>query len=91
MVADPNFPRADMAAQEGLHGAFAFPIRSGGETSGVIEFFLHTLDKPDDDLLSMVAALGGQIGQFVERARVEEALRTRPDCATSIAAAASGL
>jgi PAS domain S-box-containing protein len=75
VIADPNFPRAGVAAQEGLHGGFAFPIRSGGETAGVMEFFLRTREKPDDDLLSMLAALGSQIGQFLERARVEEALR----------------
>ena len=36
---DPNFPRADIAAREGLHGAFAFPILLGREVLGVIEFF----------------------------------------------------
>jgi PAS domain S-box-containing protein len=75
VVDDPNFPRADVASQEGLHGGFAFPIRSGGETVGVVEFFLRARDKPDDDLLSMLAALGSQIGQFLDRARVAEALR----------------
>jgi PAS domain S-box-containing protein len=75
VIVDSNFPRAEVAAQEGLHGGFAFPIRSGGETAGVIEFFLRTREKPDDDLLSMLAALGSQIGQFLERDRVEEALR----------------
>ena len=36
---DSNFPRAPIAAQEGLHGAFGFPIRLGNEVLGVIEFF----------------------------------------------------
>src|SRR5262249_48357821 len=67
--------RAEVASQEGLHGGFAFPILCSGETAGVIEFFLRARDKPDDDLLSMLAALGSQIGQFLDRARVEEALR----------------
>src|SRR5262249_24391554 len=75
VVADANFPRAAIAAQEDLHGAFAFPVRAGEETLGAIEFFLHTPQAPDDDLLSMLMALGSQVGQFLERARVEEALR----------------
>jgi PAS domain S-box-containing protein len=75
VVSDANFPRAAIAAQEDLHGAFAFPIRAGEETLGAIEFFLHTPQAPDDDLLSMLMALGSQVGQFLERARVEEALR----------------
>src|SRR5262249_54472949 len=54
VVADANFPRAAIAAQEDLHGAFAFPVRAGEETLGAIEFFLHTPQAPDDDLLSML-------------------------------------
>jgi PAS domain S-box-containing protein len=75
VVADANFPRAEIAAQEDLHGAFAFPVQGGEETLGAFEFFLHTPQAPDDDLLSMLMALGSQVGQFLERARVEEALR----------------
>jgi two-component system NtrC family sensor kinase len=75
VVGDPNFPRAEVAGQEGLHGGFAFPILSSGDTAGVIEFFLRARDKPDDALLTVLAALGSQIGQFLDRARVEEALR----------------
>ena len=72
---DENFPRAPLAASEGLHGAFAFPIRRGGEVLGVIEFFSRELQQPDADLLARIAALGSQIGQFVERQRAELAMR----------------
>jgi hypothetical protein len=33
VVADPNFPRAAIAAREGLHAAFGFPIRSAARCS----------------------------------------------------------
>jgi PAS domain S-box-containing protein len=69
---DINFPRAPDAIAEGLHAAFAFPIRSGNDTTGVLEFFSHQIRNPDDELLSMFAALGSQIGQFIERRRAEE-------------------
>jgi signal transduction histidine kinase/ActR/RegA family two-component response regulator len=75
VVVDTNFPRAPVAASEGLHGALAFPIRSGGKVLGVIEFFSRELQQPDADLLARIAALGSQIGQFVERQRAEVAMR----------------
>jgi signal transduction histidine kinase/ActR/RegA family two-component response regulator len=70
-----NFPRAAVADRAGLHAAFGFPIRLGEEVLGVIEFFSHEIRQPDNDLLRMFATIGGQIGQFIERKRAEEALR----------------
>jgi signal transduction histidine kinase/integral membrane sensor domain MASE1/ActR/RegA family two-component response regulator len=75
VVRDNNFPRAPVAAKEGLHGAFGFPIRLGGQILGVIEFFSPEIRRPDDDLLGMMATVGSQIGQFIERKRGEEARR----------------
>jgi len=72
---DPTFVRADLAAQAGLHGAFGFPIRIGGEVEGVIEFFSYQVREPDSELLSMITDVGLKIGQFGERTRAEEALR----------------
>ncbi|MGQ0695884.1 MAG: PAS domain S-box protein [Nitrospiraceae bacterium] len=75
VTVDPNFARAETAARVGLHGAFGFPIRVGGEIEGVIEFFSNQVREPDAELLNMVADVGLKIGQFGERARAEEALR----------------
>ncbi|OQW35396.1 MAG: hypothetical protein A4E19_01085 [Nitrospira sp. SG-bin1] len=75
VTVDPAFVRADLAAKTGLHGAFGFPIRIGGEIDGVIEFFSHQVREPDGELLSMIADVALKIGQFGERARAEEALR----------------
>jgi PAS domain S-box-containing protein len=72
---DANFPRAAVAAQQGLHGAFGFPIRSGSNVIGVMEFFSREIRTPDDDLLQMFGALGSQIGQFMERRHAEEELK----------------
>jgi PAS domain S-box-containing protein len=71
---DANFPRAAVAAAEGLHGAFAFPILSGEQFLGVMEFFSHEIREPDDAMLAMFNGIGSQIGQFVQRKRTEEAL-----------------
>ncbi len=72
---DLNFPRAEEAARCGLHGAFAFPILHGEEVLGVMEFFHENILEPDGPLLAMIAAVGSQVGQFIERMRTDEALR----------------
>ena len=75
VVPDENFPRGPIAEREGLHAAFGFPILLGGEVLGVIEFFSREIRQPDQELLNMLATIGSQIGQFIERKRAEEALR----------------
>ena len=76
---DENFPRAALAAKGGLHGAFAFPIMLGNEVIGVMEFFSSGIHLPDDDLLSMLAALGAQIGSFIQRERMADRLARYAD------------
>jgi PAS domain S-box-containing protein len=89
---EANFPRAPMAAKTGLHGAFAFPILLGPDILGVMEFFSHTVQSPDEDMLRLMASIGSQIGQFSERKRTEEALvaskRQSEDAARLMAALA---
>jgi diguanylate cyclase (GGDEF)-like protein len=75
VVADANFPRAHIAQKEGLHGAFGFPILSKEECLGVIEFFSRELRQPDDDLISMIDAIGSHIGQFILRGQTERLLK----------------
>ena len=75
VVKDRNFPRAPYAAKEGLHGAFGFPITLGGETIGVLEFFSRRIEKPDKELLRMMATVGSQLGLFMEQRQAEAQLR----------------
>ncbi|MGY3423469.1 PAS domain S-box-containing protein [Bradyrhizobium sp. F1.13.4] len=75
VVPDENFPRAPIAEREGLRAAFGFPILLRGEVLGVIEFFSREIRQPDQELLNMLATIGSQIGQFIERKRAEEAFR----------------
>lgn len=74
VVSDGNFPRAAVARQEGLHGAFALPIVARRQVVGVMEFFSREIREPDDDLLRMLTQVGAHIGQFMERKRAEEDL-----------------
>jgi signal transduction histidine kinase/DNA-binding response OmpR family regulator len=74
VVQDTNFPRAASAAKDGLHGAFGFPIVGSSGFLGVMEFFSPEIRDPDEDVLSMFEAVGGQVGQFIERKRAEAEL-----------------
>ncbi len=74
---DAGCRRSAAACREGLHGACGFPVRSGGEPLGVMEFFSHALREPDDDVLNMMISVGSQVGQFAERRQAEEALHER--------------
>jgi PAS domain S-box-containing protein len=71
---DDNFPRAPIATDEDLHAAFAFPILSGEEFLGVMEFFSHEIREPDEALLATFTGIGSQIGQFLERKQSEQEL-----------------
>jgi PAS domain S-box-containing protein len=84
VVHDTNFPRAPTAEQEGLHGAFGFPIRLGAEIHGVIEFFSPLIRRPDEDLLQTMGTLGIQIGQFIERRHGEEEVRRSEALKTAV-------
>jgi signal transduction histidine kinase/DNA-binding response OmpR family regulator len=72
VVNDANFPRAPMAAREGLHAAFGFPILLGTRVLGVMEFFSSEIRRPDQPLLQMLMTVGSQLGQFMERKRAQE-------------------
>jgi PAS domain S-box-containing protein len=75
VLKDNNFPRAPVAISVGFHGAVGFPIKLDNEVFGVLEFFSRETRERDDEFQEMVANLGTQLGQFVERQRAEAALR----------------
>ena len=88
VVEDTNFPRATVAREAGLHGAFGFPICLGDETLGVIECFNRTVVPPDADLLRTMSTVGNQVGQFIGRKREEEAVAQEQRRTTAIVDAA---
>ena len=74
VVHDRNFPRAAIAAREGLHAALGFPILGRGQVLGILEFFSREIREPDAGLLQMLGTIGSQIGLVVERLRAQEEL-----------------
>ncbi|HEV8421212.1 MAG TPA: EAL domain-containing protein [Actinomycetota bacterium] len=71
---DPNFPRAQLAKNYGFHTAVAFPILQGGAVAGVMEFLSEDIREPNEDLMNLMTAIGLQIGQFMGRKDVEQAV-----------------
>jgi PAS domain S-box-containing protein len=74
VVGDQNFPRAPMAAHDGLHGAVAFPVILRGDVLSVMEFFSQEVRQPDEELLSTLRTVGQQIGIFTDRRRAQDEL-----------------
>jgi signal transduction histidine kinase len=69
---EANFPRRGAASACGLRTGFGFPIQHSGDILGVMEFFDARPRDPDRELLSLMDALGAQIGLFLARRRAEE-------------------
>jgi PAS domain S-box-containing protein len=75
VAAADDIQRAAVASKESLHAAFACPVALSGEVVAVMEFFSARIRRPDPEILAMMAALGRQVGQFMEREDVGRALR----------------
>jgi signal transduction histidine kinase/DNA-binding response OmpR family regulator len=66
-----KFPRAKFAKSAGLNYAVGFPIKIADEFYGVIEFHTREPVLNDSSLIKMLEAIGSEIGQFVQRKRIE--------------------
>ncbi len=71
---DPRFIRAKEAAQAGLQSAFAFPVGTSADFNGVMCFFSRDTRSFDTAMAEMMADLGYQVSQFINRKRAEAAL-----------------
>ncbi|HTF14666.1 MAG TPA: EAL domain-containing protein [Burkholderiales bacterium] len=72
---DPRVWQQAIAVEAGIHGAFVFPVNSGGKTIGVLAFNSREIREPDERLMQAIHVIGAQIGQFVQRKQAEEVLR----------------
>ena len=53
----------------------AFPLVLRNEVLAVMEFFSREARPPDEALMAMMEAVGGQVGQFIDRHRSETGWR----------------
>jgi diguanylate cyclase (GGDEF)-like protein/PAS domain S-box-containing protein len=75
IAGEPRSLLRGMTYELDVRGAFHFPVKSDGRTIGVLSFNSRERREPDARLLSVILAIGSQIGQFLERKRAEERLR----------------
>lgn len=71
---DPTFIRVKMSGDIRIKSAFGFPIKSGGETIAVIEFFSPAPFAADEDMMLTLRSIGDQVGRVFERRQAAEAL-----------------
>lgn len=70
---DSNFPRAQLAEDIGVRGAFAFPVSVGAETVAVLEFFSEKAEERDEALIETIVDIGTQLGHVLRRKQAEKA------------------
>jgi len=76
---DGDSPRVAAATKAGLRGKFVFAVTNGRKVTGVIALFSRQRQTPDRATLRVLADMGSQIGQFIERRRAEDELRKSGD------------
>jgi PAS domain S-box-containing protein len=85
---DQNFPRAQQAVDIGVRGAFGFPVKIGGKTLAVFEFFSTEPMAPDESFLNIMRRVGDQMGVVLERIlakeKVEAASRAKSEFLASM-------
>ena len=75
VMRDDNYFGKHAEPQAGLRGVFVCPISIDRDVVGVIEFMCESAERRNEKILAMMKAIGSQIGQFIQRKRVEEGLR----------------
>ena len=75
LSAATDYDRAAAAKQAGLRSAVAFPVMNSGTVTGVIEMLTDEAKLVENDLVTMLSTAGGEIGQFIRRAEIAQALR----------------
>ncbi|MCU1310361.1 MAG: Sensory box histidine kinase/response regulator [Candidatus Angelobacter sp.] len=70
----PNFPRAMVAEIDGIRFGIAFPAFRLRRVFGVFEFFSRKSEAADEDTMKFFAALGVQIGVFLEHFRISDSV-----------------
>ena len=64
-----------LAHETGLAGAFVLPVTAAGKSIGALAFHGRCVDEPDERLLQAAQSIGEQLGEFLWRRQMEDALR----------------
>lgn len=69
-----SWPRLELALTLGLQAAVGIALISENRLVGVLEFFSTDMRPPEPAMLKMMATIGSQVGQFLQRKASESAL-----------------
>src|SRR5688572_3760565 len=72
---DPRVVRKGLSQRTGLAAALLVPVRSAGRVAAVLSFTCRRIREPDKRLMQALGVIAGQIGQFLQRAEAECAMR----------------
>jgi PAS domain S-box-containing protein len=72
---DAALPRKMAAVRSGLQSAIAFPLSTGEETLGVLEFFSRESRVAVDEAVEMTAVMTRHLPEFIHRIHAQERLR----------------
>jgi PAS domain S-box-containing protein len=70
-----DYSRSDLAQAAGLNSVLAFPVVESGVVIGVIEVLAAHVRGIQDDEVTMLSTVGVEIGQFIRRSDITQALR----------------
>jgi diguanylate cyclase (GGDEF)-like protein/PAS domain S-box-containing protein len=73
--ADPRARRSDIARRTGLLAAMLFPIWTAGRISAVLDLTSRRLRAPHKRVQQALHVIAGMIGQYLERATADQAVR----------------
>jgi diguanylate cyclase (GGDEF)-like protein len=68
-------PRGDAIDAARLHTALCFPLFTGPDVVGALEFFADRKLEPEDGLLALMMQIGTHLGRVIERQRAADTLR----------------
>jgi len=72
---DPRAVRKELSHETGLRAALLLPVRSGPRAVAVLAITCRSLRAPDERLLQALNVIAAQMGQFLQRAQAEQAMR----------------
>jgi len=79
------------AEQARICSALSVPVVAGERLLGVLQFFGRSINRPESVLLDAMQAVGHQVGQFIERKRVEAERHQADERLRNIAANIPGI
>jgi diguanylate cyclase (GGDEF)-like protein len=74
-LVDSRLFRRELSLATGLRATMLFPVRTGGRVTGVLDFTSRRIRQPHKRLQQALHVIATVIGQYLERAEAEQAVR----------------